>query len=391
MSLHETPSRDGVGRWYDLFSRGTRDWLRHNEKIREAVREQLPDLVAGSDVLSRPDNRTVKVPVRFMEHARFRLRNPDTRTGAGQGKAKPGDVLRPAQPVRPGQGKEGSGEGEGQITFVLELQIDDILDWLWDELELPNLKPRAGTRIEEDTFVREGWDRRGARSRLDRRRTMKEAIKRRGAQGPEAIPITNDDLRFRQLARRRRPTTNAVAFFLLDVSSSMDEHCRKLAKTFFFWALQGIRRQFSSIESVFIAHTVEAWEFEEENFFRVHGQGGTKSSSAVHKAQQILDERYDPALYNCYLFYATDGHNFSEDRQRASEALMRVAPIMNFLGYVEVSHQNHRRLDTEVAGIWRGLAANGWPVGSYSLTREADIWLAIKAFFTDQAAEAEVP
>ncbi|HET8700622.1 MAG TPA: DUF444 family protein [Nitrococcus sp.] len=389
MSLHENTSRDGAGRWYDLFSRGTRDWLRHNEKVREAVREQLPDLVAGSDVLSRPDNRTVKVPVRFMEHYRFRLRNPDTRTGAGQGKAKPGDILRPAQPIRPGQGKEGSGEGEGQVTFVLEFQIDDILDWLWDELELPHLKPRTGTRIEEDTYIREGWDRRGARSRLDRRRTMKEVIKRRGVQGPQAVPITNEDLRFRQLARRRRPTTNAVAFFLLDVSSSMDDHCRRLAKTFFFWALQGIRRQFSAIETVFIAHTVEAWEFEEENFFLVHGQGGTKSSSAVQKAQQILEERYDPAMYNCYLFYATDGHNFSEDRQRATEALMQLAPIMNFLGYVEVSHQNHRRLDTEVAGIWRGLGAKGWPVGSYSLTREADIWLAIKAFFTDQAAAAE--
>lgn len=380
---------DSSGRWYDLFSRGTRDWLRHNEKVREAVREKLPDLVAGSDVLTRPDNRTVKVPVRFMEHYRFRLRDADPRSAAGQGKAKPGDVLRPAQPVRPGQGKEGSGEGEGQITFVLEFQIDDILDWLWDELELPHLKPKSGTTLEEDTLIREGWDRRGARSRLDRRRTMREAIKRRGAQGETAVPITNDDLRFRQLARRRRPTTNAVVFFLLDVSSSMDDHCRKLAKTFFFWALQGIRRQFTAIETVFIAHTVEAWEFEEDDFFKVHGQGGTKSSSAFAKAAEILTERYDPAQYNCYLFYATDGHNFSEDRNRATAGLAELTPAMNFLGYAEVSHQNHRRLDTEVAGIWRTMLAAGVPAGSYSLTREADIWPAIKAFFTDQAAEAE--
>ncbi|MGD8430351.1 MAG: DUF444 family protein [Ectothiorhodospiraceae bacterium] len=389
MSRTDQESRDGAGRWYDLFSRGTRDWLRHNEKVREAVREQLPDLVAGSDVLSRPDNRTVKVPVRFMEHYRFRLRDPEQKKGAGQGKAKPGDVLRPAQPVHPGRGKEGGGEGEGQITFVLEFQIDDILDWLWEELELPNLQPKEGSTIEEDEYVREGWDKRGARSRLDRRRTMKEAIKRRTAQPASQVPISNDDLRFRQLARRRRPTTNAAVFFVLDVSSSMDDHCRKLAKTFFFWALQGIRRQFTSIDTVFIAHTVEAWEFEEEDFFKVHGQGGTKSSSGFRKADEILRERYDPAQYNCYLFYATDGHNFSEDRERATGKLMELAPAMNFLGYAEVSHQNHRRLDTEVAGIWRELAAEGMPTGSYSLTREADIWPAIKAFFTDQAAEAE--
>ncbi|HKJ96012.1 MAG TPA: DUF444 family protein [Gammaproteobacteria bacterium] len=389
MSLHNGESGDGANRWYDLFSRGTRDWLRHNEKVREAVREQLPDLVAGSDVLSRPENRTVKVPVRFMEHYHFTLRQPSEQTGAGQGAGKPGDVLRPAQPVRPGQGQQGGGEGEGGITFVLEFQIDDILDWLWEELKLPNLQPKEGSAVEEDTLIREGWDKRGARSRLDRRRTMRESIKRRTAQPTSNVPISNEDLRFRQLARRRRPTTNAAVFFVLDVSSSMDDHCRKLAKSFFFWALQGIRRQFSSIETVFIAHTVEAWEFAEEEFFQVHGQGGTKSSTGLAKAQEVLDERFDPATYNCYLFYATDGHNFSEDRSRATDQLLELAQAMNFCGYAEVSHQNHRRLDTEVAGIWRALDEAGIPCGSYSLTREADIWPAIKAFFTDQAGEPE--
>ncbi len=389
MTLHDGGTTGGSGRWYDLFSRGTRDWLRHNEKVRDAVRDQLPELVAGSDVLSRPDNRTVKVPVRFMEHYRFRLRDPSQQTGAGQGKASPGDVLRPAQPVRPGQGKQGGGEDDGGNQFVLEIKVDDILDWLWEELKLPNLQPRDGGGLDEDILIREGWDRRGARSRLDRRRTMKESIKRRTVQGEDAISISNDDLRFRQLARRRRPTTNAAVFFVLDVSSSMDDHCRRLAKTFFFWALQGTRRQFNSIETVFIAHTVEAWEFAETEFFKVHGQGGTKSSTGFEMTADILKQRYDPARYNCYLFYATDGHNFSEDRPRAAEQLRLLAPSLNFLGYVEVSHQNHRRLDTEVAGLWRQMVADGHPAGSYSLTRDADIWPAIKACFSDQVSSVE--
>ncbi|MGH8526184.1 MAG: hypothetical protein ACREXY_18850, partial [Gammaproteobacteria bacterium] len=71
--------------WYDLFSRGARDWLRHNEKIRDSVKRRLPELIAGSDVISRPDNRTLRVPVKLLEHYRFRLKDPDQRDGVGQG------------------------------------------------------------------------------------------------------------------------------------------------------------------------------------------------------------------------------------------------------------------------------------------------------------------
>src|SRR5579859_723837 len=80
--------------WYELFSRGARDWLRHNEKVKEAVTGNLPDLLSGPDLLSNPSGRTVLVPVKLLEHARFRLRDPRTHTGAGQGKGEPGDVLR---------------------------------------------------------------------------------------------------------------------------------------------------------------------------------------------------------------------------------------------------------------------------------------------------------
>src|SRR5690554_4793684 len=80
--------------WYDLFSRGARDWLRHNEKVREAVRENLPELLSGSDIMTGNGKRKVQVPVRFLEHYRFRLREADTESGVGQGDVKPGDILR---------------------------------------------------------------------------------------------------------------------------------------------------------------------------------------------------------------------------------------------------------------------------------------------------------
>ena len=323
--------------WYDLFSRGARDWLRHNEKIRNAVRERLPDLIAGADVITQPENRTVQVPVRFLEHYRFRLNRPNQVSGAGQGQkgaVKPGDVLKPADD--PGQeGASTAGTDEGGLQFLLEFKIDDLVDWLWEELELPNLKPKPSDAFVEEEWVREGWDRRGVRSRLDRRRTLKEAIKRRAIQeeGPE---FTDEDLRFRQLARRQRPTTSAVVLFVLDVSSSMREENRKLAKTFFFWALQGLRRQYTHIKTVFIAHTVTAWEFSEDEFFQVTAEGGTQSSSAFELALEVLHERYEPSRYNSYLFYASDGDNFVEDQPAADEALKKLAETLNFTGYVEV-------------------------------------------------------
>ena len=76
-------------RWYRLFSRGARDWLRHNEKVRDAVREQLPEMIAGADILSRPSNHTVQIPVHFLEHYRFRLNTPDEQAGVGQGGGRP--------------------------------------------------------------------------------------------------------------------------------------------------------------------------------------------------------------------------------------------------------------------------------------------------------------
>ena len=368
--------------WYDLFSRGARDWLRHNEKIREAVKENLTDLLAGADLITGSGQRKVQVPIRFLEHYRFRLAGSDEEEGVGQGDVEPGDVLRQARPRGRGQGKSGSGEGEGGIEFIVELKVDDIVDWLWEELELPNLEPKPGL-VEEEDYRREGWDRQGARARLDRRRTLKEAIKRRAVQ-PDGPAFTNEDLRYRQLVSRPRPVTQALIFFGLDASSSMMEEDRKLAKSFFFWALQGLRRQYDRIETVFVAHTVQAWEFSEEEFFKVSAHGGTVASSAFEKMLDLLADRYDAAQYNVYLFYASDGENFTEDRKPALDALLRLGRLASFMGYVEsVPHKTLGR-DSETTYLFRQVAEQGMPCGTFQLAEDQHVWEAIRAFFQQQ-------
>lgn len=370
--------------WYDLFSRGARDWLRHNEKVRRAVRDKLPEVLANADIFGGDRSRTVRVPVRFLEHFRFRLREAEEITGAGQGDVKPGDQL--GQPGQQ-QGGDGQGEGgndEGGVQLMLELKVDDIVEWLWEELKLPNLQSKAGA-TQEDDYRREGWSRRGVRSRLDRRRSMKESIKRR-AVDPEGPAFTDDDLRFRQLVVRRQPATQAVVFFAMDVSSSMRDRDRQLAKTFFFWVVEGLRRQYNRLDLVFVAHTVKAWEFPESEFFQVRGSGGTVASSAFTLVKEIIAARYDPARYNVYLFYGSDGENFKDDHDAAAASLREVAALSSYVGYVETPVSEERALDSETAGIVEAVADEGNPVGAYALTTNESVWDAIRAFFRDQVA-----
>jgi uncharacterized protein len=384
--MSDTPEAGpGDAGWYDLFSRGARDWLRHNDKVRDAVKQHLPQIVAGADVLTGGAS-TVRVPVRMLEHYRFKLRPPGEQQGVGQGQAKPGDRI--GRPQQDSDNQRGQGGNEdGGVQYTLEFRIDDIVDWLWEEMQLPNLEAKAG-KSREDDWTREGWDRRGARSRLDRRRSLKESIKRRGVQtsaGQDSPSFTDDDLRYRQLAKREQPATQAVVILLLDVSGSMGERERQISKTFFFWAIQGLRRQYRQLDLVFVAHTSEAWEFEEEEFFRVSGTGGTVASAGLKKVREIIDERFSPSQYNVYLFYASDGENFPSDQPQAMTALEDLAKDCNYSGFLEVAPLAGTLPDSEIGKLFLDLARRDGKVGAFRANGTDDIWNAVRHFFSSDA------
>ena len=189
--------------------------------------------------------------------------------------------------------------------------------------------------------------------------------------------------------RRTKPATNAAVIFAIDVSGSMGETERQLAKTFFFFALQGIRRQYSKVEMAFIAHSAEAWEFNESQFFQTSGTGGTVSSTVFKLGQEIVRERFDPAHYNVYLFYASDGENLVDDREPATESLRELCEVAQL-----------RRLHRDQAGL-RHLAGNrnggrlaklqheDLPLGMARVTGREDVWNALRQFFQEQQARAE--
>lgn len=368
--------------WYDLFSRGARDWLRHNDKVREAVREHLPEALSAPDLMTSPGQRGVQVPLKLLEHARFRLSGEHSSTGAGQGPGQPGDILR--SPYFDDD-DNGAGSEGGAVTLLMEFSIDEIMEWLWEEFQLPQLEPRGNAALDNDDLARAGWDKRGARSRLDRRRTVKEAVKRRAVQADPA-PFTNDDLRFRLLKPQPRPSSSAVLFFVLDVSGSMSLAERRLAKTFFFLALQGLRRKYRNIETRFVAHAAHAWEFNEGDFFEASGMGGTLASTGFRLSLELLQRHYDPASWNSYLFYASDGDNFAEDRLAASSALGALGKHLNYLAYIETQPGMPRTYDSEMNRLWKERERQGLPMSSAQLSNGDDVFAAIRLFLTQQAA-----
>jgi uncharacterized sporulation protein YeaH/YhbH (DUF444 family) len=355
--------------WYELFSRGSRDWLRHSDKIREAVREHLPQIVAGSDIINH-GTRTVRVPVRMLEHYRFRLLDSGESQGVGQGKAKPGDTLGQGAP-QSGPGQKGAGGKErGGTELLLEFKIDEIIDWLWEDMKLPNLQPRVGPSEDSD-WKREGLDRRGARSRLDRRRSFKESIKRRAVDA-SSPSFTDEDLRFRQLTRRRQPAVRAAVFFLLDVSGSMTERDR-------------------SLDIVFVAHTTDAWEFNEADFFQVTGSGGTVASTGFAKVRELMQSRFNPASCNVYLFYASDGDNAADDRIPARSELEAITKLARYAGYVEILAAATRHTTSETFRLFEEIAASGLPSGRFAIAGPDDVAAAVRHFFSADAAAGVAP
>jgi uncharacterized sporulation protein YeaH/YhbH (DUF444 family) len=265
------------------------------------------------------------------------------------------------------------------------------MDWLWEELELPHLAPKSGPGGEAAN-ARSGWSRQGAPAQLDRRRTVMQAVKRGAARMPQAQPaFINDDLRFRQVHPRPQSPSKAVVLFALDVSASMTLSERRLAKTFFHFTLHGLRHRYRDVAVRFLAHTTRAWEFPEREFFQIAGEGGTQASTLFQLARDILHNDYSGNRFNAYLFYASDGENYSEDRVAASQALAALAPLLNYLGYVETTVGPARPDSTQPSELHRLVTARchaGNAAAICMLRQPDDVWNAIRRFFGHRGAAA---
>jgi uncharacterized sporulation protein YeaH/YhbH (DUF444 family) len=201
--------------------------------------------------------------------------------------------------------------------------------------------------------------------------------------GEEIFPFHENDLRYHHISSKPKEATNAVIFFMMDVSGSMTQNIKFLARSFYFLLYQFIRHKYEKVDIVFIAHTTEAFETDEDSFFKRGSSGGTFVSTAPELAIEVIKERYHPSSWNVYAFHCSDGDNFEEDNEKAIEMFKQLSLLSQLIGYVEIKPTEERAMwDKEpFSKLYTQLARLGKPVKTSVINEKEDVWGVFLDFF----------
>src|SRR5712691_6878279 len=333
---------------WSLQRKGPIDQARHNAKVKEAIKDNLPAIVGEEAIITSDGQRVVKIPIRSLELPHFRYGRQGDRAGQGPGGSKPGDILgQEAGGQGPGKGK-GAGELPGIDYYEAEITVDDLAALVFEDLGLPFLEPKSKQQVDSDAIRFNDVRRQGILSNLDKRRTILENVRRNALAGnPGFGGLSNDDLRFKTWERTFQQEDNAVVIAMRDVSGSMGEFEKYITRSFYFWMVRFLRTKYSNVDIVFVTHHTEAKEVDEEAFFNLGESGGTKVSSAYQLALEIIEERFEPSQWNIYPFHFSDGDNWGEvDNQRCLSLVGELLERSNVFGYGEIQEGGRRSLST---------------------------------------------
>lgn len=373
--------------------RAAGDRLRHRQKVRQAIRENIADILSEESIIGKDRDRIVKVPIRGIKEYRFVYGDNAPAVGQGNGASQPGQVVgrRDGEGGEPGR----AGDRPGADYYETDVSLDELIEIMFEDLELPDLERRRLRELPAERLSkRKGYRAVGVRVRLDKRRTVLARIRRRQAvrqnrpgTAEERFPFHEDDLRFRHLVTDVEEESNAVVLCLMDTSGSMDTMKKYLARSFFFLLYQFIRSRYRNVEIVFIAHHTEAREVTEEEFFHKGESGGTFVSSAYRRALEIVAARYHPSLWNVYAFHCSDGDNFDADNDAALRAARELAEVCNLFGYGEIKPDRSSGYEGSMLDLFRRLEAENFL--SVRIERKEEIWPAFRALLArDRAKEA---
>ena len=372
---------------WSLQRKGAADQRRHLEKIKEALRDRLPDLITDESIIASDGRRTLKVPIRSLEQYKFRFHPWDgDRVGQDDGQAQPGDVLGRLPTAGDGT-KPGTGSTPGEVPGIdyieAEVNIDDLAGLLFGELGLPYLKPKPLATHPSWAWKFKDVSPKGLMGNLDKRQSLKRNLLRNARAGQARVgQFRDDDLRFKTWVDEPEPENNAVIVAMRDISGSMGDFKKLMARTFAFWMLKFLRTQYQSVEVVFLVHHTQAREVSEQEFFELGESGGTKVSSVYQLCREVIENRYPPDRWNIYPIHFSDGDNWSDaDNRRTVDILESVLPWVNVFGYAEIREGGYT--STLMSAFARIQHARFKTV---TITHREDVLPALKLFFPRQEA-----
>jgi len=360
-------------------------------RFKGQIKKAVGDAMSGRSITDLERGEKINIPARDISEPVFGHGPGGKREGVHPGNTDfvTGDrVSRPSGGGGGGKGKA-SNSGEGEDEFSFELSREEFLDLFFEDLELPDLIKTQLAKQVQYKSVRAGYTSDGVPSNLNVVRSMKSSLSRRiatrnpysrrlreaeqelelllateGEGGARVIALQEEirhlkakiraipfidtfDLKYNNRVKQPQPTTQAVMFCLMDVSGSMDEGKKDMAKRFFTLLYLFLTRSYERIELVFIRHHTVAKEVDEQEFFYSRETGGTVVSSALEMMHDIIKERYPSSEWNIYGAQASDGDNWTDDSPICRDILINaIMPNVQYYAYIEITEENHQ-------GLWR--------------------------------------
>jgi hypothetical protein len=372
---------------WSLQRKGYIDQERHKERVREAIRKNLGSIVSNESIILSDGKRTVRIPIRSLEEYRFRYDyRKKKHVGQGEGDSKVGDVIaHESDGDGPGRGP-GAGDKPGIDYYEADVEIDEIAKLIFEDLHLPYLEQKNKQAIQSRQIKFTEVRRTGVLPNLDKRRTIMENMKRMAQETGEAKlgPIKKEDLRFKSWEEQIKYESNAVVLAMMDISGSMGEFKKYIARSFYFWMVRFLRTKYDNVKIVFISHHTEAKEVSEGQFFTQGESGGTVVSSAYRLAMDIIKERFHPADWNIYPFHFSDGDNYYSDNDEAVRLADELIATCNLFGYGEISEEeysSYRRSSGALLSIFTERLQNKDRFVGVRIDSKEDVYPALKAFF----------
>ncbi len=315
-----------------------RDANRFKQIVRGRIKSDLRKYISHGEMIGKTGGELVSIPLPQIEIPEFRY-GPRNSGGVGQG---PGEIGQPIGRAGNGDQPGPAGDAPGQHILEVEMTLEELAEILGEGLELPRIQPKGRANIVEDKDKYTGIRQTGPESLRHFKRTYKKALRRQIASStydpgdPMVIPVREDKL-YRSWNPTPLPHSNAVVFYLMDVSGSMTDEQKEIVRIEAFWIDTWLQSQYDGVTTRYIIHDAAAKEVDQHTFYHTRESGGTRISTAYHLCHRLIAADHPPADWNIYVLHFSDGDNWGEDNRQCL-ALLRdqILPKVNLFGYGQV-------------------------------------------------------